>query len=47
MKEVAATLPAAVASAAQARGRDLDWWQTAERVLTELDELGWNLENRD
>jgi hypothetical protein len=31
------TLPPDVVAAAQERGRALDWWQTAEALLTELD----------
>ena len=41
MMAVAETLPPAVVAAAQARGRELDWWPTAESLLSELTELGW------
>jgi tetratricopeptide (TPR) repeat protein len=41
IKVIAATLPPEVIMAAQARGRNLDLWQTAESLLTELAELGW------
>ena len=34
-------LPVEVVEAAQARGRKLDLWETAEKLLTELEELGW------
>jgi DNA-binding SARP family transcriptional activator/predicted ATPase len=34
-------LPADVVAAAQARGRALDWWATAETLLEELRALGW------
>ena len=44
MEAVIATLPPTVVAAAQARGQELDWWQTAEHLLTELDEIGWKLE---
>jgi hypothetical protein len=30
-----------VVEAAQARGRALDWWETAAKLLDELPELGW------
>ncbi len=42
MTAVAKTLPPAVVVSAQARGQELDWWQTAESLLTELKELGWS-----
>jgi hypothetical protein len=41
MAAVAATLPADMVAAAQARGRALEWWPTAEALLAELKELGW------
>ena len=47
MTAVAKTLPPAVVASAQARGRKLDWWQTAESLLTELTELGWNEPKRE
>jgi tetratricopeptide (TPR) repeat protein len=34
-------LPVEVAEAAKARGRNLDLWNTAKALLTELEELGW------
>jgi predicted ATPase len=37
----AAPLQPEVVTTAQARGRALDWWETAEAVLTELRESGW------
>jgi hypothetical protein len=36
-----ATLPPGVVEAAQARGRALDWWGTAQELLDELRSLGW------
>jgi hypothetical protein len=42
LAKAAAELPAEVVAAAQVRGQELDWWQTAETLLTELTELGWN-----
>jgi hypothetical protein len=42
MAAVAETLPPEVAAAARARGRQLDWWETAEILLEELSQLGWN-----
>ena len=41
IKAAAAALPSEVAEAARARGRALDWWETAEKLLIELRELGW------
>jgi hypothetical protein len=41
MAAVAATLPAEVVAAAQARGQELDWWETAAILLDELTEWGW------
>jgi tetratricopeptide (TPR) repeat protein len=38
---VAATLAPDVVLAVQARGRALDWWETAEGLLEELRALGW------
>ena len=40
IKAVAATLPPEVVEAAQARGRALDLWETAEALQAELTELG-------
>jgi hypothetical protein len=40
-----ADLPPDVAAAAQERGRVLDWWETAERLLVELLEMGWGNES--
>ena len=43
-KHVAAAsagLPPAVVEATQARGQALDWWETADALLSELRELGW------
>jgi hypothetical protein len=42
MSAVASKLPADVVAAAQARGRALEWWPTAETLLSELKELGWD-----
>ncbi len=42
MAAVADTLPPEVVVAAQARGRQLDWWETAETLLEELGKLGWS-----
>jgi hypothetical protein len=42
MARVIAALPSAVVAAAQARGQKLDWWETAESLLAELQALGWN-----
>ncbi len=36
-----AVLPPAVVEVARARGRTLDWWETAAGLLVELRELGW------
>jgi tetratricopeptide (TPR) repeat protein len=36
-----ADLPPDVAAAAQERGRVLDWWETADRLLEELRQMGW------
>lgn len=44
MAAVASALPADVVEAAQARGRALEWWPTAEALLTELMESGWGEE---
>jgi serine/threonine protein kinase len=44
MAEAAATLPTEVVAAAQARGQELDWWQTAAILLEELREGGWGAE---
>jgi tetratricopeptide (TPR) repeat protein len=38
---VETTLPPVVVEAAQARGRALDWWGTAQELLDELRSLGW------
>ncbi len=38
----AATLPPDVVEAAQARGQALDWRETADALLIELHELGWD-----
>ncbi len=37
LDKVRASLPADVAAAAEARGRELDVWETAEALLRELD----------
>jgi tetratricopeptide (TPR) repeat protein len=42
VKAATATLPPDVVEAAQARGRALDWWETAEVLLDELCGLGWS-----
>jgi tetratricopeptide (TPR) repeat protein len=42
MEAVEAELPVDVVTAAKARGQALDFWETAESLLTELQELGWN-----
>ena len=42
MAAVAVALSPQVVAAAQARGRELDWWPTAESLLAELQALGWN-----
>jgi predicted ATPase len=36
------SLPPDVATAACKQGKEMDFWQTAESLLTELTELGWN-----
>lgn len=41
IKSVEATLSSPVGATAQAKEGELDWWQTAESLLTELTELGW------
>jgi tetratricopeptide (TPR) repeat protein len=41
IEAVEAGLPAEVVTAARARGQALDYWETAESLLTELTELGW------
>jgi tetratricopeptide (TPR) repeat protein len=41
MRSTIASLPPDVAAAAQARGRALDWWETADALLAELRALGW------
>jgi tetratricopeptide (TPR) repeat protein len=41
MRATIASLPPDVAAAAQARGRGLDWWETADALLVELRSLGW------
>jgi predicted ATPase/DNA-binding SARP family transcriptional activator/Tfp pilus assembly protein PilF len=38
----AAALPPEVVELAQKRGQALDWWETAEELLIELRELGWD-----
>ena len=40
LDEVRATLPPEVASAAEARGRELDQWATADDLLNEFKKLG-------
>jgi hypothetical protein len=42
VRAVAATLSPFAVAIAQTRGRDLDWWETAESLLIELKELGWS-----
>ena len=42
MAAVADTLPPSVVESAQARGQELDWWETAESLLSELQALGWH-----
>ncbi len=42
LSQAAAALPPDVAAAAQARGRELDFWQTASRLLEEVSGLGWD-----
>lgn len=44
MDEFMAILPPERVEAAQVRGQELDWWQTAESLLDELAELGWDQE---
>ncbi len=39
--EKIATVPPEIVTAAQERGRQLDYWQTAESLLAELTEQGW------
>ena len=39
VREATAELPPDVIAAAQERGRALDWWETAEALLSEL--RGW------
>jgi hypothetical protein len=41
MAALMATLSPSLVEAAQVRGRELDWWSTAESLLIELAELGW------
>ena len=41
IEAIATLLLPEVVGAAQARGRELDLWQTAESLLTELAEMGW------
>ena len=41
IKAAGAALPPDVVEAAQARGRALDWWDTAAELLDELAERGW------
>ena len=41
MAEAAAELPSDVVAAAQARGRELEWWPTAALLLDELKAWGW------
>jgi hypothetical protein len=41
MRAAIASLPLDVAATAQARGRELDWWETADALLVELRRLGW------
>jgi tetratricopeptide (TPR) repeat protein len=38
---LSATLPSSVVTAAQARGRELNWQETARRLLEELNETSW------
>jgi DNA-binding SARP family transcriptional activator/predicted ATPase len=42
IRAATADLPPDVVAAAQARGRALDWWETAEALLAELKGLGWD-----
>jgi hypothetical protein len=37
----AESLPVEVVKAAKARGRELDLWETAGKLLVELEEMGW------
>jgi predicted ATPase/DNA-binding SARP family transcriptional activator len=39
---MAASLPSAVVEAAQSRGRALDIWDTAAKLLDELEKMGWS-----
>jgi hypothetical protein len=41
VRDAADGLPSERVEAAQARGRALDWWETAEALLDELKGLGW------
>jgi len=41
IEAAAASLPPEVVKAARARGRALDWWDTAAALLEELSEPGW------
>ena len=41
IKAAGAALPPDVVEVAQARGRALDWWDTATELLDELAERGW------
>jgi len=43
---VAAQLPPDVVEAAKARGGALDVWETAEKLVNELEEMGWGIENQ-
>ncbi len=45
IEAVTATLPLHETEAAKMRGRELNLWQTAESLLTELKGLGWNKQN--
>ena len=42
MKTVEADLPPDIIAAAKTKGQSLDFWQTAESLLEELTELGWD-----
>jgi hypothetical protein len=41
LEQVRASLPAEVSAAAEARGRALDVWQTAETLLAELQSVSF------
>ena len=38
---MAEALPVEIVEAAKVRGQELDLWETAEKLLFELEELGW------